>query len=347
MLGYIDFPSWLHPEIFPNTMIPIRWYGLMYVVAFGIAYMLIHWQLKQAKGSKLTAGESDDLSNLIFWGIAGLILGARILGTTLYDTDGYYLTHPWRIFWPFSPQGKFEGFQGMSYHGGVIGCTLGIIIYCRIKKKDTLLLGDYITAAIPLGYTFGRLGNFINGELFGRVTAAPWGMVFPAAERFSVKLPWVQEMASANKISLEGLDMVNLPRHPSQLYEAFGEGILLWLLLWFVARRWKPFKGFIIAMYIMGYGLIRFVIEYFREPDKGLDFPIMFGSAAGKPVTTQLFESLLNISTGQILCFLMILAGVILLFVFHRLSKMEEERKNREPVKGSSGSSRKLRKRIK
>lgn len=345
MLSYIDFPSWLHPEIFPGTALPFRWYGLMYVIAFAVAYYLIVWQLRQAKGRKLTTAESDDLSNIVFWGILGLILGARILGTTLYEPDGYYLKHPWMIFWPFDEQWKFQGFQGMSYHGGVIGASLGIVLYCLKKKRDILQYGDYITAAIPLGYTFGRLGNFINGELFGRVSTIPWGMVFPAAEKFPVHLPWVQDIAEANGILLEASGMVNLPRHPSQLYEAFGEGILLWLLLWFVARRWKPFKGFVIALYIGGYGLIRFVIEYFREPDRDMGFPIRLGAPAGALPSMHLFESPLNISTGQILCLLMMLASAVLLVVFYRVSRRVPVQSEQE--KPSGGSTRKLRKRIK
>lgn len=345
MLGFINFPSWLKPEIIPGF--PVRWYGVMYIVAFGVAYALIHWQMTKAKGEKLSPKESDELSNLIFWGILGLVLGARILGTTLYAPDGYYLERPWLIFWPFSEQGQFIGFQGMSYHGGVIGCTLAIVLYCRIKKQDILLLGDYVTAAIPLGYTFGRLGNFINGELFGRVTRAPWGMVFPAAEKFPVHLDWVRDIASVHGMSLQGLTVINLPRHPSQLYEAFGEGILLWALLWFVARRWKPFKGFIIAMYIFGYGLIRYGIEYFREPDRDMGFPLRFGSTGANPPVLHLLESPFNISTGQILCFLMMLAGIILLFIFHRVSKKEEmDNGAGAPASRPSGSTRKLRKRI-
>jgi phosphatidylglycerol:prolipoprotein diacylglycerol transferase len=164
-----------------------------------------------------------------------------------------------------------------------------------------------MACAIPLGYTFGRLGNFLNGELFGRVTTSPLGMVFPNAERFKLSEEWVQQTVAKLGMHIpDGALLVNLPRHPSQLYEAFFEGIVLWAILW-LFRKHKPFNGFISAIYSIGYGTFRFVIEYFREPDADIGYRI---SAGGIPSPTYLNESLLNISTGQILCVLMIFAGI-------------------------------------
>ena len=169
-----------------------------------------------------------------------------------------------------------------------------------------------LVTGIPLGYTFGRLGNFINGELYGRVTRVSWGMIFPDAEKFNAKLPWVREYAASVGLDVPAAGLVNLPRHPSQLYEALFEGIVLWLVLWFLLRKRRPFKGFMVASYVIGYGAIRFFIEYAREPDKGIGYPITL-----VPMDNPVYQfSLFNFTTGQILCFLMIAAGVVCMFIF-------------------------------
>ncbi|MDR1316957.1 MAG: prolipoprotein diacylglyceryl transferase [Spirochaetales bacterium] len=321
----IPFPSWLKPEIIPG--LPFRWYGLMYLVAFAIAYQLFNYQVKQRKLHL----PKDTVTNLFFWGIIGLLLGARILSAIVYNYDvdqpNKYLRNPLLIFWPFDENMRFTGLQGMSYHGGLLGGTLAIILYCKRKGLSTLEMGDLAAAAIPLGYTFGRLGNFINGELYGRVTNSGWGIIFPHAEKLPARLKWVQDVAQAAGIPLpQSPDaMINLPRHPSQLYEAFFEGIVLWLALWFIFRNRTRFKGFLIGAYITGYGLVRFFIEYFREPDKNIGFPIRL-STAENPI--QLLVSPWNFTTGQIFCFLMILAGLAVIFLCSRLDKTKGKRKN-------------------
>jgi len=280
----------------------------MYVIAFAFTYWLFDIQVKKSG----TVLGKDTVSNFFFSGLAGMLIGARIFATLIYADDRLnYLWHPWLIFWPFSPSGQFTGFAGMSFHGGLLGAVVGAVIYARVKKLDILLLADWIFAAFPLGYTFGRFGNFINDELWGRVTTAPWGIVFPTGEPLSSSLPWVQEVMRKTGLTADPSGMVNLPRHPSQLYEAFGEGLLLWLLFWFVLKDRKPFKGFMIGAYLIGYGIVRFVIEYFRNPDKGLDFIVVFQPGYS---TSQLEIPLLNFSMGQILCALMILAGGLTLW---------------------------------
>ena len=156
--------------------------------------------------------------------------------------------------------------------------------------------------AIPCGYTFGRLGNFLNGELYGRVTKMPWGMVFPYAEKFPANEKWVQDFCSDISMNIEGLTFVNLPRHPSQLYEAFFEGIVLFLVLWFL-RKHKKWDGLLSSIYMGGYGLVRFFIEYFRQPDAELGFRNSSDSQI------YLNNSIFNLSTGQILCLLMIIGS--------------------------------------
>lgn len=308
---YIAYPQWIHPQIFPGVPILglVRWYGLMYVFAFTTAFLIIKQLFKEGRldspGQKTT---EDDLFSFFATGIIFLLIGARVFSTLVYDTTGIYWKKPWLIFWPFDSQGHFTGLAGMSYHGGFIGGLLGMIFWCVRHKRPALRWIDAMTIAIPLGYTFGRIGNFLNGELYGRVTAMPWGMVFPSAQKFSASLQWVQDIALRAGMQIPQSGLVNLPRHPSQLYEAFFEGLILWCILWF-SRKKSPFPGFTSALYTIGYGTARFIIEYFREPDADLGYRVAKISDA--PI--YLNVSLFNISTGQILCMLMIAGGLILM----------------------------------
>lgn len=301
---FFTFPEWLSPEIIPG--LPIRWYGLMYIVAFAITYGLFTYQAKRS-GQDIS---KETIGNFFFAGLGGMLVGARIFATLIYSENRFeYLTQPWLIFWPFDRNMNFTGFAGMSFHGGLVGVVVGFVLYARAKKIDLLQWGDWVVAAFPLGYTFGRLGNFINSELWGRVTTAPWGVVFPNGEPLPVSEPWVQDAVNATGVPVvDGL--ANLPRHPSQLYEAFGEGILLWLIFWFLKDR-VPFRGYLIGAYLIGYGAVRFVVEYFRNPDKGLDFIIVFQPGFS---TSQLQIPLFNFSMGQILCVLMMVAGALTLW---------------------------------
>ena len=323
MFLYINFPSWIHDQIFPNIkfLSLLRWYGLMYLFAFVTAYFLL--QKVRKEGALDTAdykATEDDVFSFIFTGIIFLLIGARLFSTIIYDTSGLYKAKPWLIFWPFDSHGKFTGLAGMSYHGGFVGGFIGMLVWCKVKKRPVLKWIDAMVCAIPLGYTFGRIGNFMNGELYGRITTMPWGIVFPAAERFSSKLPWVQDFAAKIGMELPASGLVNLPRHPSQFYEAFFEGIVLWLLIW-TCRKHKKFDGMLAALYSGGYGLMRFFIEYFREPDADLGYRI--AKDAGAPIYTN--TSLLNFSTGQILCFLMMVAALLFLISGYMLSKKEKK----------------------
>ena len=200
--------------------------------------------------------------------IIGLIVGAR-LGFVLFYNLAYYILHPFEIFLPFefSDGITFTGISGMSFHGGLLGILLSALVYTRKNRLQFLAMADLFVPAIPLGYTFGRIGNFINGELYGRPTTSFIGMHFPLA-------PGV------------GL------RHPSQLYEALFEGIVLFAVLWPMRKTSLP-NGTMMAFYLIGYGAVRFVIEYFRQPDAHIGFIWM------------------SFSLGQLLCGLMVIAGTV------------------------------------
>ncbi|MCR5436808.1 MAG: prolipoprotein diacylglyceryl transferase [Treponema sp.] len=328
MFLYINYPSWIHPEIFPGIkfLSIFRWYGLMYVFAFVTAWFLLKKVAKEgALDSKNYKANEDDVFNFIITGIIFLLIGARLASTLIYNKydpqNPYsvnYWTHPWLIFWPFEGK-KFTGFAGMSYHGGFVGGLLGMIFWCKKHKQPVTKWIDAMVCAIPLGFTFGRIGNFLNGELYGRITTMPWGMTFPLAEKFSSSLDWVKTIAQKIGMDISKGGLVDLPRHPSQLYEAFFEGIVLWLIIWLL-RKHKKFDGMLACIYTGGYGLFRFIIEYFRQPDADLGFRI-----GDKTANVYERTSLLNFSTGQILCFLMIAGSIIVGILLYRKSKKEQQ----------------------
>jgi phosphatidylglycerol:prolipoprotein diacylglycerol transferase len=332
ILSYISYPTWLHPEIIPG--LPLRWYGLMYLVAFAITYLLFNYQVKQRKLNI----ERDTVMNFFFWGIVGLLIGARLFATLIFDSTGRYLLKPWLIFWPFDENFRFTGFTGMNYYGGLVGAVVACIIYTRVKKLDFFDWADMLVAGIPLGYTFGRFGNFINGELYGRLTTAPWGMIFPNARSFPASESWVVDFARKCNLDIsQDAVMVNLPRHPSQLYEAFLEGIFLWLVIWFIFRKRRPFQGFLLGVYIISYGLVRFFVDYFRIP-LGKDFAIKLSSIENPPY---LLLTPWNFLASQIFSILMILGGGILLILLYMYWKRREAITEKPKV-----SMRKLRKKI-
>lgn len=259
-------PSQMSPNLFSIGTFQLRYYSLMYIVAFAIVYFLTLYRLKH-ESYKYSA---ENIQDYLIWAMIGVILGARF-GYALFYNFEYYFRHPLEIILPFDFTNgmKFVGLSGMSYHGGLIGVVLASIFFCRKYKFNFWHFVDLLIPSVPLGYTFGRLGNFINGELYGRITTVPWGMYFP-------------------------LDSTQSLRHPSQLYEAVFEGIVLFILLWLIRKK-KKFDGFLAGIYFCGYGFIRFIIEFFREPDVQLGFVLGFNTM------------------GQVLCLLMIAAGIAVL----------------------------------
>jgi phosphatidylglycerol:prolipoprotein diacylglycerol transferase len=265
-------PQNIDPVIFEIGSFKLQYYGLMYIVAFAITFFLVLYRLRHEERFEITTDQVKDATTYL---ILGLIVGAR-LGYVLFYNFSYYLRHPLEIILPFSFSNgvTFTGISGMSYHGGLIGATIAGWLFVRNAKLDWWDGVDLFVPVIPLGYTFGRLGNFINGELYGRVTTASIGMHFPLAPAGGL-------------------------RHPSQLYEAFFEGIFLFAILWSI-RKIKFPKGAMLALYLIGYGTARFFIEYFRQPDAQLGFVF------------------LSFSMGQILCSLMIAVGLFLYFYLWR-----------------------------
>ena len=270
-----NLPSQMNPVIFSAGSFAVRWYGMMYIVAFTIVYLLTHYRLYSEK----LPFERSFIGDALTWIMVGVVAGGR-LGYILFYGLSDFLADPLGTLlpWVSTPGGcRFAGITGMSYHGAVIGVVLAVFAFTRSRKVGFFETVDLFIPSLPLGYTFGRLGNFINGELYGRVTDSAIGMYFPFAPTHQL-------------------------RHPSQLYEAFFEGIVLFVLLWLLRRK-SPFTGFLSSLYVFSYGFVRFFIEYFREPDAQLGFVF------------------LNFSMGQVLCFIMMLAGIVLFIVSRASAK--------------------------
>ncbi len=252
----------IDPVIISIGPLQIRWYGLMYVLGFAATYLLVRRQATRFRWQAML----DHLDNLNLALILGVILGGR-LGYVLFYNPGYYLRHPLEIL------ATWEG--GMSFHGGCIGVLLAGLWYSRRHGLDFWKGTDLYVVTVPIGLGLGRIGNFINGELFGRPTDLPWGMVFPGGGP--------------------------LPRHPSQLYEALLEGVLLFGILWSLrARPWSEPRsrlwphGSMLALFLILYGVFRFLVEFVRQPDPQL------GTLA------------LGLTMGQFLSSAMVLAGILL-----------------------------------
>lgn len=252
----------VHPQFDPIAFrlgpLAVHWYGLSYLAAFLLFLMLA--RRRAAREPFAGRGwQGKDVEDLLFYAVLGVVLGGR-LGYVLFYKPAYYLAHPLEAF------AVWQG--GMSFHGGLIGVLLALALFARQRGRSFFDVSDLVAPCVPIGLAMGRLGNFINGELWGRFAdpSLPWAMVFPQSGS-------------------------PLPRHPSQLYQFALEGVLLFAVLWWFGRRPRPL-GRVSAAFLIGYGVLRFAAEYFREPD---DF---LGLLA------------LNLSMGQWLCIPMVLAGV-------------------------------------
>lgn len=247
LYSYQHLPSLIDPVFFRIGNFSLRWYGIMYLVAFFTIYIILRLRLKNSE-LKYDRGLVLDFLIVV---MAGSLLGGR-LGFVLFYNLPYYLQNHWEILLPikFTQNGMFlTGFYGMSFYGGLLGATLIALIWTRKKKIDFWCWTDFVLVAVPAGYFFGRIGNFLNGELFGRETTGWWGMYFPNGQ--------------------------GILRHPSQLYEAFFEGLIIFAILWLASGR-KMSKGSLTLLYLGLYGLFRFWLEFVRQPDPQLGFVFSF-----------------------------------------------------------------------
>ena len=249
-----------HPEFDPIAfhvgVVAVRWYGLMYLIGFALGLILGRSRIRSNQNSSMSIREFDDL---LFYIVLGVIIGGRLGYSIIYDL-GNIIRTPLSVFY------VWEG--GMSFHGGLIGVCIAVVVYAKVKQKNRLVLGDFVAPLVPLGLAAGRVGNFINGELWGRPTDMPWAIVFPQSGSF-------------------------VGRHPSQLYEFFFEGLVLFMILWVFSKRQRP-VGVISGLFLACYGFFRFSIEFMREPDQHLGLLS------------------LGLSMGQWLCVPMVFIGLIL-----------------------------------
>jgi phosphatidylglycerol:prolipoprotein diacylglycerol transferase len=302
---YLEFPAWLTPQIAP--WLPIRWYGVLYIVAFVTTMVLFRHEAARSGLSD----DRDEVAVFFTWAVGGALIGGRLFYVVAVGPVSEYLAQPWRVIWPFT-EGRFTGLQGMSFHGGLLGVALATALFCRTRKQPFLHWADTLAVSAPLGYALGRIGNFVNGELVGRVTTAPWAFVFPRARRVPIEEAWARGVADRFKMEFDAHEaLVNLPRHPSQLYGALLEGILLWLVLWFGFRKRRMFPGSLAGLSITGYGVARFVVGSFRGIAAG-ELAFVIGPTS---VSHHAVGSLGAISVGQLVSLGMIVAGVVFVAV--------------------------------
>ena len=294
----------IHPNFDPIALhlgpLAVRWYGLMYLLAFVQCIVIgrLRLRLPYVAAQGWTTKDIDDI---LFYGVLGTILGGR-LGYVLFYKSSFYFANPLDIF------KVWEG--GMSFHGGMIGVTIAMVVFAWQRKRTWLQVTDFVAPLVPLGLAAGRFGNFINGELWGRVTNpnAPWAMLFQNASPDDAI--WLrnhpQQAAQWNLNEIfERYQM--LPRHPSQLYEIALEGFALFIVMWLMSRKQRP-VGAISAVFLIGYGLARFTVEFAREPDDYLGLLAM------------------NLSMGQWLSLPMIIGGIgVLIWSYRRRRAVPSE----------------------
>ena len=254
----------VHPQFNPIAIslgpVQIHWYGLTYLVAFALFLFLANKRTRLPQFAD-AGWTRKDIEDLLFYGVLGVVVGGR-LGYALFYKPGEYLSHPLEVLQVWK--------GGMSFHGGLLGVAVALLYFAHQRRRPLLQVMDLVAPCVPTGLASGRIGNFINGELWGRQAdpSLPWAMVFPQSGQ-------------------------NIPRHPSQLYQFAMEGVLLFVILWWYGQKPRP-PGRVTALFLMGYGVFRFIAEYFREPDSFL------GLLA------------LGMSMGQWLCVPMVVAGAAL-----------------------------------
>ncbi len=289
---FLQFPV-IDPIIFSIGPVSLRWYGTMYLIGFLAAMFMANKAADRSNG----LWTRDQVSDLLFYSFLGVILGGRV-GYVLFYQFEYFLSDPLYLF---------EIWQGgMSFHGGFLGVIFAAFIFARKTKKSFLAVGDFVVPLVPIGLGMGRLGNFINSELWGRQTDVPWAMVFPT-------------------------DPLQVPRHPSQLYEFFLEGVVLLIIMLVIIRKPRSL-GLATGSFFIGYGVFRSFVEFFREPDAHLGLYFTF------------------ISKGQILSIPMILVGILIIYLGHlsqqksaisqgsktQNSDSQGKKSNKKSVKGNS-----------
>ncbi|QBG37511.1 prolipoprotein diacylglyceryl transferase [Litorilituus sediminis] len=281
---YLQFPV-IDPVIFSIGPVALRWYGTMYLIGFIAAMFIANKAADKSNG----LWTREQVSDLLFYGFLGVILGGRFGYVLFYQFD-YFLADPLYLL------KIWQG--GMSFHGGLLGVIFAIYLFARKTKKKFLQVGDFVAPLVPIGLGMGRLGNFINAELWGRQTDVPWAMVFPT-------------------------DPLQVPRHPSQLYEFFLEGVVLFAILFIIMRKPRTL-GLASGAFLIGYGVFRSFVEFFREPDAHLGLYFSF------------------ISKGQILSIPMILAGIAIIYIgyLHQekaniASSSSSNQKEKQTLKGA------------
>ncbi len=281
--SYLTLPE-IDPVMFSIGPVALHWYGFMYLVGFVFAL----WLANRRAAKPNSGWTKNEVENLLYIGFVGVFLGGR-LGYVLFYNLPTFLADPLYLF------RIWDG--GMSFHGGLVGVILAMVWFARRTRRRFLQVADFIAPLVPFGLGMGRIGNFINGELWGRVTFdTPWAMLFPNSRSEDIQLA-IQDPSLMDTLNQFGV----LPRHPSQLYEMILEGIVLFIILNIFVRKPRP-MGSVSGLFLIGYGAFRIIVEFFRQPDSQLG---LFG----------------GISMGQILSVPMIIAGILMIIWAYKYGK--------------------------
>ncbi len=259
---YQHLPQTINPIAFTIGFLSVRWYSLMYLVGFVVVCGLLQWRISKGEARNIFQTSKSEFQNTIFdltlIAFVGGLVGGR-LGYVFFYNLSYFCVHPLQIISPYGIDGgKFEGLYGMSYHGAMMGAIFGTCLFAKIKKLNFFAYADFVVPALPLGYFFGRIGNFLNGELIGRATSSKLGVYFASSP--------------------------NVLSYPSQLLEALAEGILLFVFLWKFRNEFKMQSGSLLVGYIFSYNVVRFVCEFFRSPDAQIGF-VFWGLTMGQTLS--------------------------------------------------------------
>lgn len=314
-LLWLDYPAWLAPSV--SASVPLRWYGILISVSLlGIWFLFSHEACRRRLRPPTATGRQDQ-ARFFLWVLLSSLFSARVLHVASTPELQRYLQAPWMLVWPFEA-GTYTGIEGMSMPGALAGALVGAAVFSAITKKAVLRWADVGACCAPLVTVGAGLGNFANGEQIGRLTDAPWGVRFPNGERLPAAEARVGRLIDELAIAVHPEELlVNLPRHPSQLYTALLAGLFLWAVLWFLVRPLRLFPGALLAMALTGYGVLSFFTGYYREADVVMSF------TRGAGTDVRFVDTALIVSRYQVVSLAIAVLGVFTLVIARLIYRPE------------------------
>ena len=304
MTAYLAYPSGLSPTILPS--LAIHWYSILHLLGYLVVFaFFLHHLRANSYGEELRDGR-----RFFFWFIIGYLAGARIFALLLYESAAELMTAPWILIWPFDAEMSYVGVQGMSFTGGILGAAFALAVFHWKNRVRVLVWADALVLGLPLMFALVRLGNFANQELYGPITDAPWGVLFPEARPVSLAEPGIRRLAVSLGIeSIEDSGFVNLPRHPVQLYEALVGGIGVWVAVWLSRFRRSALDGRATVVYLLALGVLQFLFAYLRRAPIR-DRALLELAPGAEPTRLGTFSSVVSLTGSQLLSLGLLVGGI-------------------------------------